>query len=163
MSEHEKDDESLGRLRRNLRKYPSRPHVGVGAVIIFNKKLLLVKRKYDPDAGKWAIPGGHLKLGEKAKNGIKREVLEETGIKVKIKGIAGVIDKIMHDNDQRILFHYVLVNYETQIVDERFKDGIPELKAMDDAADLKFVKFKDIPQYQITDSLTELLHKMDIL
>lgn len=162
MTENENDD-SLGRLRRNLRKYPSRPHVGVGAVIIVDDQLLLVKRKYDPDAGKWAIPGGHLNLGEKAKVGAKREVLEETGIEVKITDVAGVVDKIMHDNEQRITYHYVLVNFNTKIVDERFNEGIPSLEAMDDADDLKFVKFEDLNNYEITDSLNELLQKMKII
>ena len=49
----------------DTRKYPVRPHIGVGILLIRNKSLLIVKRKYNPDAGYWSIPGGHLELGEK--------------------------------------------------------------------------------------------------
>jgi ADP-ribose pyrophosphatase YjhB (NUDIX family) len=79
----------------DLRLYPIRPHVGVGVVIVYNNQLLLIKRKYEPDSGKWAIPGGHLELGEKTRDAAEREAFEETGIRVKTTSIAGVIDKII--------------------------------------------------------------------
>jgi 8-oxo-dGTP diphosphatase len=82
----------------DTRRYPVRPHVGVGILLIRNRKLLLVKRKYDPDAGYWSIPGGHVELGEKTKRAAEREGFEETGFKVKVVKLAGIIDKIMHDN-----------------------------------------------------------------
>ena len=67
----------------DTRKYHIRPHVGVGILLVRDNKLLLVKRKYDPDAGYWSIPGGHLDLGERVKEAAEREVFEETGLKKK--------------------------------------------------------------------------------
>ncbi|MHA1728107.1 MAG: NUDIX hydrolase [Promethearchaeota archaeon] len=151
------------KLKLDLRKYPVRPHVGVGTVLINEQKLLLIKRKYNPDANKWAIPGGHLELGERCKDGAERETLEETGIRVRITDLAGIIDKIMYDNDKKVVYHYVLVNYNTEIIDGRFKDGVPPLKAQSDALDIKFVPFERINNYTITDSLRELLNNMGIL
>ncbi|NVM37183.1 MAG: NUDIX domain-containing protein, partial [Candidatus Lokiarchaeota archaeon] len=62
----------------DTRKYPVRPHIGVGILLIRNNHLLLIKRKYNPDAGYWSIPGGHLDLGEKVGKAAEREAFEET-------------------------------------------------------------------------------------
>ena len=48
----------------DTRKYPDRPYVGVGAVIVQDGQVLIVKRKYDPLAGQWSLPGGGVELGE---------------------------------------------------------------------------------------------------
>lgn len=151
------------KLKIDVRKYPIRPHVGVGSVIIYNDQLLLIKRKFNPDAGKWSIPGGHLELGERVKEAAEREALEETGIKIKATTIAGVINKIMFDADGRIEYHYVLINYNAEIVDQQFKQKLFELKPLDDAIDIRFVSFKDIEKYEITESLRELLKEMKII
>lgn len=151
------------KLKIDVRKYPIRPHVGVGSVIIYNDQLLLIKRKFNPDAGKWSIPGGHLELGERVKEAAEREALEETGIKIKATTIAGVINKIMFDADGRIEYHYVLINYNAEIVDQQFKQKFYELKPLDDAIDIRFVSFKDIEKYEITESLRELLKEMKII
>ena len=57
----------------DLRKYPIVPLVGVGVLLTRDNSLLLVKRKFDPDAGYWAIPGGHLDLGERVEIAAERE------------------------------------------------------------------------------------------
>ncbi|MBD3351903.1 MAG: NUDIX domain-containing protein [Candidatus Lokiarchaeota archaeon] len=157
------EDDILKKLKYDLRKYPVRLHVGIGSVIIKDDMLLLIKRKYDPDAGLWAIPGGHLNLGEKAKTCAERETLEETGIKVKATDIAGVIDKIVLDYEEQIKYHYVLINYNSEIIDKRFEQGIPELKPHDDAIGINFVPFNQIKNYDITESTAELLRMMNIL
>ncbi|MHA1679340.1 MAG: NUDIX hydrolase, partial [Promethearchaeota archaeon] len=95
----------------DTRRYPVRPHVGVGILLIRDNSLLLVKRKFDPDAGYWSIPGGHVELGERVEHAAEREGFEETGIKVKISKLAGIIDKIMRDDNGEIIYHYVLINY----------------------------------------------------
>ena len=74
----------------DTRKYPVRPHVGVGILLIRDDHLLLIKRKYDPDAGYWSIPGGHVDLGEKVQDAAEREAFEETGFKVKVSKLAGI-------------------------------------------------------------------------
>ena len=143
----------------DTRKYPVRPHIGVGVLLIRDNHLLLIKRKYNPDAGYWSIPGGHLNLGEKVVTAAEREAYEETGFKVKISGLAGIIDKIMYDNIGRIEYHYVLINYFVEQI-----EGNPTQppKAADDALDAKFVPFDQFKKYKLTESLIELLKQLKI-
>jgi 8-oxo-dGTP diphosphatase len=143
----------------DTRKYPVRPHVGVGILLIRDSTLLLVKRKYDPDAGYWSIPGGHLDLGEKVQDAAEREGFEETGLKVKVTKLAGIIDKIMYDNDGKIEYHYVLINYFVEQVEGDLNQP-PE--ADDDALEAKFVPFEDLKNYILTKSLIELLKQLKI-
>ncbi|MHA1412836.1 MAG: NUDIX hydrolase [Promethearchaeota archaeon] len=143
----------------DTRRYPVRPHVGVGILLIRDNSLLLVKRKFDPDAGYWSIPGGHVELGERVEHAAEREGFEETGIKVKISKLAGIIDKIMRDDNGEIIYHYVLINY---FVDQVEGDPNQEPRAQDDALEAKFVPFEDLKNYKLTDSLIELLKKLKI-
>ena len=143
----------------DTRKYPIRPHVGVGILLVRNEKLLLIKRKFDPDAGYWAIPGGHLELGERTEVAAEREGFEETGFKVKVSRLAGIIDKIMYDEEGRIEYHYVLINYFVEQVDGNIDQApIPD----SDALDAKFVDFNKLKEYNLTESLVELLKHLKI-
>jgi len=143
----------------DTRKYPVRPHVGVGVLLIREKTLLLVKRKYNPDAGYWSIPGGHLDLGEEVQMAAEREAYEETGFKVKVTTLAGIIDKIMYDNKGKIEYHYVLLNFFVeQIEGDETQAPIPD----DDALDAKFVPFDQLMNYKLTESLIELLKQLKI-
>lgn len=143
----------------DTRKYPVRPHIGVGVLLVRNETLLLVKRKYNPDAGYWSIPGGHLELGEKVKNAAEREGFEETGFKVKVTKLAGIIDKIMKDEKGKIEYHYVLINYFVeQIEGNPNQPPIPD----SDALEAKFVPFEEIKNYRLTGSLIELLKQLKI-
>ncbi|MFX0000740.1 MAG: NUDIX domain-containing protein [Candidatus Hodarchaeota archaeon] len=143
----------------DTRKYPVRPHVGVGVLLTRNKRLLLVKRKYSPDAGYWSIPGGHLDLGERVEAAAEREAFEETGFKVKISRLAGIIDKIMYDDNGKIEYHYVLINY---FVEQIEGDPNQQPKAADDALAAKFVSFDELKDYKLTESLIELLKQLKI-
>jgi len=143
----------------DLRKYPIVPLVGVGVLLTRDNYLLLVKRKFDPDAGYWAIPGGHLDLGEKVEEAAEREAYEETGYIVKVSRLAGIIDKIMYDNDGKVEYHYVLINY---FVEQIEGDWIQQPVPNSDALDAKFVPFDELKDYTLTDSLIELLKKLKI-
>ena len=66
------------------RRYPPRPVVGVGAVIFDEGRVVLIKRKYEPLAGQWSLPGGTLDLGESLEAGVAREIREETGLEVHV-------------------------------------------------------------------------------
>ncbi len=142
-----------------LRHYPIFPHIGVGILLIRGDHLLLIKRKYNPDAGYWSIPGGHLDLGEKVEVAAEREAFEETGFKVKVTKLAGIINKIIYDDVGKIEYHYVLLNYFVEQTDNKL-DQSPV--ADDDALDAKFVPFDQLKHYQISDSLIELLKQLKI-
>ena len=143
----------------DTRRYPVRPHVGVGILLIRNNQLLLVKRKFDPDAGLWSIPGGHLELGERTKTAAEREGFEETGFKVKVIKLAGIIDKIMYDDEGKVIYHYVLINYFVEQIDGKLNQPpIPD----SDASDARFVKFNELKDYKLTESLIQLLKELKI-
>jgi ADP-ribose pyrophosphatase YjhB (NUDIX family) len=93
------------------RLYPSLPVVGVGAVIVHHGEVLLVRRGNPPLEGEWSIPGGALELGEKLRDGIAREVLEETGLDVEVGPLLDVVDSIFPDHEGRAKYHYVLIDY----------------------------------------------------
>ncbi|MFQ5750886.1 MAG: NUDIX hydrolase [bacterium] len=93
----------------NKRIYPVQPLLGIGAVIIKDNRFLLVKRKYEPYAHFWTLPGGLVELGEYVHEAVIREIREECGIKVKPTKIVDVIDYIEKDEKAKIKYHYVLI------------------------------------------------------
>jgi ADP-ribose pyrophosphatase YjhB (NUDIX family) len=143
----------------DLRQYPIVPLVGVGVMLTRDNSLLLVKRKFDPDAGYWAIPGGHLDLGEGTENAAEREAYEETGFIVKVSRLAGIIDKIMYDDDGKVEYHYVLINY---FVEQTEGDSDQEPVPNSDALDAKFVPYEELKNYKLSKSLIELLKQLKL-
>jgi 8-oxo-dGTP diphosphatase len=94
------------------RRYPSKPMVGVGAVILSDEgRVVLVKRRQEPLAGQWSLPGGMLELGESLEAGVAREVQEETGLIVTVGPVVEVFDRILLDDTGRVRYHFVLVDY----------------------------------------------------
>lgn len=93
------------------RLYPSKPFVGVGAIIISEGKILLEKRRNDPGSGKWSIPGGIVELGEKVEQTVVREVKEETGLLVNRPELLGVVDNVALDEDGKVKYHFVIIDY----------------------------------------------------
>jgi len=143
----------------DLRQYPIVPLVGVGVLLTRDNSLLIVKRKYDPDAGYWAIPGGHLDLGERVEIAAEREAYEETGFIVKVSKLAGIIDKIMYDDSGKVKYHYVLINYFVeQIEGDHDQQPVPN----SDALEAKFVPYEELKNYTLTESLIELLKQLKI-
>ncbi len=92
------------------REYPSAPLVGVGAVIVHQGRVLLVKRGTEPAKGKWSIPGGLIELGESLTDALVREVREETGLTVEPVQLVELLDRI-HRDGERIRYHYVIADY----------------------------------------------------
>jgi len=98
--------------RPSVRHYPSQPVVGVGAVVVSaGGEVVLVKRVHEPLAGQWSLPGGMLELGETLEAGTARELLEETGLVVEVGPVVEVFDRILVDDEGRVRYHFVLVDY----------------------------------------------------
>lgn len=93
------------------REYPERPFVGVGAIIVEDGRVALIRRGRPPLEGEWSIPGGALDLGETVRAGVAREAFEETGLTVEPQDLLGVFDRLMRDAEDRVLYHYVLVDF----------------------------------------------------
>jgi 8-oxo-dGTP diphosphatase len=111
---------------RSGREYPQRPVVGVGAVVVVRAGdlatlgiradgpvvgVVLVKRRFEPLAGQWSLPGGAIEVGETLEAGVAREIVEETGLMVDVGPVIEVFDRIMLDRSERVQYHYVLIDY----------------------------------------------------
>jgi len=92
------------------REFPCRPWIGVGAVVINDDKVLMIKRGKPPSQGRWSLPGGAQKTGETVGEAACREVAEETGLKVQIQGLIDVVDSITRDGNGKIQYHYTLID-----------------------------------------------------
>ncbi len=97
--------------------YPDAPRVAVGAVVFHQDRVLLVLRKQPPAAGVWAIPGGSVELGESLQAAAEREVLEETGLRIKAGDVIYTFDVVERDEAGRVRFHYVIVDLKGELLD----------------------------------------------
>jgi ADP-ribose pyrophosphatase YjhB (NUDIX family) len=132
------------------RQYPERPIVGVGAVIVQDGRVLLVRRRYEPLAGRWSLPGGTLELGETLEAGLAREMREETGLDVEVGPVIEVFDRIMLDEDTRVQYHFVLVDYLC------WPAG-GTLVAGSDVDDAMFVSPTDLTRFDVTDKVQSVI------
>ena len=132
------------------RLYPDHPVVGVGAVLIHNGKILIEKRKNEPGRGKWSIPGGLVELGEKAEETVIREVKEETNLAVSRPQLIDVVDNVETDETGDVRYHYIIVGYFVKI-----ESGL--LKAASDAAELKWVTFDEVKEFDLTKGFRDFL------
>lgn len=106
------------------REFPEAPIVGIGAVVIDDTKVLLVRRGHEPLKGEWSLPGGALELGETLQQGVVREVLEETGLIVVPAGIVEVLDRITREESSgQIRYHYVLVDFVCHVAGGDLVEG----------------------------------------
>jgi mutator protein MutT len=133
-----------------MRSYPDRPFVGVGAVIVDAGRILLVRRRTEPLAGQWSLPGGAVELGETLEMCVAREMAEETGLVVEVGPVIEVFDRITHDAEGRVQFHYVLVDYLCWPV-------AGEVQAGSDADAAAFVEPSDLIAYGLTSKAREVI------
>jgi ADP-ribose pyrophosphatase YjhB (NUDIX family) len=138
------------------RKYPVCPLIGVGALIHRGDEIVVVKRENEPAKGLWSIPGGLLELGERVYDGVKREVMEETGLDVDIDRLLDVIDNIVYDDDGKICYHYVLIDYLCSL-------SHGDLKAATDVKEAQWIKLKDVNRLPTTKTLKRLLVKANLM
>ncbi len=139
------------------REYPERPIVGVGGVLIENGKALLIRRGSEPLLGQWSIPGGTLELGETLKEGVARELHEETGITVRVLDLIEVFERInpylpleSRETNVRPRFHFVIADYLCEKISG-------EARAGGDATDVAFVAEEDLGKFGLTETATRVL------
>lgn len=135
------------------RDYPDRPWVGVGVVVWSGDTVLLVRRASEPRKGHWTIPGGMQELGETAQQAGIREVLEETGIAIRIDGLIDVIDLILPDSAGNVRTHYTLIDYHGVCLD----DGADPV-AGDDAEAAIWVPFVALGDYALWPKTLEVIN-----
>jgi ADP-ribose pyrophosphatase YjhB (NUDIX family) len=93
------------------RRYPARPILGVGAVIVIDGLVVLVKRRNPPLEGRWSLPGGVLEVGEPVRAAVAREALEETGLSVTVGDLLEIVEHVDRDADGRVCHHFVILDY----------------------------------------------------
>jgi 8-oxo-dGTP diphosphatase len=144
--------EAATETTRPSRVYPARPIVGVGGVIVVDGKVVLIKRRFEPLAGQWSIPGGSLEVGETLEAGVAREMLEETGLHVDVGPVVDVFDRILLDGDHKVRYHFVLIDYLCTP-----RGG--ELRAASDVADVALVAPDDLGPYRLTPKADAVIRK----
>ena len=134
------------------KEYPEHPVVGVGAVVINNNKLLLIKRGSEPNKDMWAIPGGIVEIGERLEDAVVRELEEETGLKGKPLGIISVDEYIEYDDNKKVKYHFILVDFLIET------SGTPQPSS--DAKEVTYIDINDIDNIAITPSTRRLIKKL---
>jgi 8-oxo-dGTP diphosphatase len=138
------------------REYRELPRVGVGAIVIRDGRILLVKRGSSPGKGLWAPPGGLVELGETVREAAEREILEETGITIRAKDAFYTFDFIDRDKDGKIKYHYVIIDFLAD-----YLGGEP--RASDDAMEARWVAPEDVAGLAITPTTRKLLRQMGFI
>jgi 8-oxo-dGTP diphosphatase len=154
-----RENEPPLRSPESLRHYPERPVVGVGAVVVVTDAdraaigwsesvpregaVVLIKRRFEPLAGQWSLPGGMLEIGETLESGVAREIAEETGLAVQVGPVVDVFDRILFDQDQRVRYHFVLIDYLCRPVSGRLQFG-------SDVSDVVLADPQSLGEYGLT-------------
>ena len=141
------------------REYPERPIIGVGGVIIDRDRTVLIRRGSEPLLGQWSIPGGTLEVGETLKEGVARELLEETGIAVRVLDLIEVFDRIDLEKGpaaakerKRPRFHYVIADYLCESI-----GGEP--RAGSDVTELALAREEELGKFHLTEAAMRVVKK----
>jgi 8-oxo-dGTP diphosphatase len=130
-----------------------RPQLCVGAVVVQDECLLMVRRGWGPAAGEWAVPGGRVEAGETLAEALVREVEEETGVQVVCDQLLGWVERIDADH------HFVILDFRAQALDP----DRHEPRAGDDAAEAAWVPLADVATLRLVDGLAEFLSEHGVV
>jgi len=134
------------------REYPESPLVGVGAVIVQNHSVLLIRRAQPPLCGEWSLPGGVLECGETLREAVVREAREETGLVVETDEMLGVYERLIRGDEGRVRYHYVLIDFLCHPVGG-------SLNAGSDAADVRWFTHDELPALNLADDTNDVVLK----
>jgi ADP-ribose pyrophosphatase len=118
-------------------EYPHFPRVAVGAVVMRDQRVLLVRRGKAPARGLWAIPGGSVRLGESLRRAAEREILEETGLTIRAGDPMLTFESIRYDTEGRVRFHYVIIDLAAEYI-------AGEIRPADDAGDARWFTLDEV-------------------
>jgi 8-oxo-dGTP diphosphatase len=134
------------------REYPETPLVGVGAIIIEDERVVLVKRGHAPLQGKWSIPGGVVEVGETLRAAATREAREETGLRVEPGELLGVFERVVLGEQERVRYHYVLIDFLCRKL-------AGELAAADDATEARWFGRGELADLKLAAETEEVIRK----
>jgi ADP-ribose pyrophosphatase YjhB (NUDIX family) len=137
------------------REFPDAPRAGVGAVVLDGDRVLLVRRGGQPSQGRWSIPGGLVHLGERLEEAVLREVEEECGLRIRLLGLCGVIDRVVPgepSDPAPVRYHYIIIDYVAEPVGGTLQAG-------SDAAEARWVPVADLGHYMTTDGLASMIQR----
>lgn len=140
----------------DARRYPDRPFLGIGGLVFRRTEgrleMLLVERGKAPLKGYWSLPGGILEVGERLVEGVRREVLEETGLEIEPLSVFEIFERIMPDADGRAEYHYVLIDYLCRVTGGT-------LQASSDVSAVAWVPRERLNDYQITEGTLAVVER----
>ena len=134
------------------REFPEIPFVGVGAIIIEDARVVLVKRAHPPLQAEWSIPGGVLEVGELVREAAVREAGEETGLIVEAGELLGVYDRVLRNAEKRVQYHYVLIDFLCRRISG-------ELRAGSDAAEVRWFTRDELPGMNLAEDTLDVIGK----
>jgi 8-oxo-dGTP diphosphatase len=134
------------------REYPERPLVGVGGVVVWEDRVLLIRRGGPPLEGEWSIPGGMLELGESLREGVRRELEEETGLAVSVHELIEAFDRVTTDEEGKWRYHFVILDYLCEAVRG-------ESQAGSDVTDVAWAQEAELSEYSLTPTVTRVIQK----
>jgi 8-oxo-dGTP diphosphatase len=138
------------------RRYPEHPLLGVGALIFTRAgrrgPILLVERGSQPLKGYWSLPGGLVEAGERLEAAVRREIHEETGLRIQPVRLFEIFERIMRDKQRRVEYHYVLADYVCKITGGKLCAG-------DDVSRAEWVRLSELKNYRLTKGTREVIER----
>jgi mutator protein MutT len=135
------------------REYPDRPLLGVGALIVEQNRVLLVRRANPPLQGQWSIPGGLVEVGETTKAAVIREVREETELVIEPVKLVEVFERIISDATGRVQYHFVLMDYLCRVLSG-------EALAGSDVSELRWASFGELETLGVAPDTCAVIRKV---